>query len=277
MKQDTLSIHGYKKEEKLSPTLQGEVFIASSIYRDYLLISGYIRLIYIDDIYIHQTITNICFKYMESFKDYVIKRANKSLHHKRLSITENGEKNDCSEDIVKEANLMKMFSSNDPPKELIKYYDFFDDENNYYLVMERGGIGLFEFVVKCHQYIIDGKLSITEWRRTVQIIFAKMVKVIRYFHKIVFCCNLDISLENVVLSRNTYFDEKSGKIKNIDIRFIDFGLSEQFNIKDNPNFKCNKFVGKIGYKAPKIYNCQQYMANKADIWALGCSLFVCYI
>ena len=101
-----------------------------------------------------------------------------------------------------------------------------------------------------------------------------MVKVIRYLHKIVFCCNLDISLENVVLTRDTYFDETSGKIKNIDIRFIDFGLSEQFNNKLNPDFKCKKFVGKIGYQAPKVYHYQPFMANKADIWSLGCALFV---
>jgi len=211
---------------------------------------------------------------MGSNKDYVIKQANKSLHRKRESITENGNRARVCEDIVKESQLMRLFTNNNPPKELIKYYGFFADENNYYLVMERGGIGLFEFVVECHQHILNGKLSIKEWRRTVRIIFAKMVKVIQFFHKTVFCCNLDISLENVVMARDTYFDEKDGKIKNIDIRFIDFGLSEQFNISKNPTYKCTKFVGKSGYKAPKIYNCQQFMANKADIWSLGCALFM---
>ena len=240
LKQDTLSIYGYKKEKKLAPTLQGEVFIACSIYRDYLLISGYIHqsicCLNLDN-NSYENIINVCYNLMESNNDYVIKQANKSLHDERISITQNGlEHHRVCEDIVKEAQLMKLFTINNPPKELIKYYEFFEDKNNYYLVMERGGIGLFEFVVNCHEYILNGKLTIKEWRRTVRIIFAKMVKVIRYLHKTVFCCNLDISLENVVMSRNTYFDEKNGKIKCIDIRFIDFGLSERFNPMKNPKF-----------------------------------------
>merc|ERR1712130_780659 len=56
------------------------------------------------------------------------------------------------------------------------------------------------------------------------------------------------------------------------IRFIDFGLSE---LCDGENgFVCDKFVGKMSYKAPKIHKREIFFANKADIFSLGVCLFM---
>ena len=75
----------------------------------------------------------------------------------------------------------------------------------------------------------------------------------------------------------THFDAATGTVKNLEIRFIDFGLSESFQDEYNNNnhayFLCDKYVGKTGYKAPKVYHKQPFMANKADVWSLGICLF----
>ena len=49
-----------------------------------------------------------------------------------------------------------------------KYIDFFEDDRNFYLVMEYGGINLADFNKRAHQYIKDGKLSLKEWKKIVK-------------------------------------------------------------------------------------------------------------
>lgn len=279
---DTLSIHGYSKKKEIAPTLQGSVFLATKtrLNKEYLLISGYISFIcnYMDidnDVYDIYNIYDIIWRYYEP-TNVVIKTAEKSLHFAGVTIKD-GKRYLIQENIVKEARLMQLFSNvnNNVPSTMIKYYDFFEDDDTFYLVMEKGGIGLFEFTVNAHQMIKNNKLDIKYWRKCVKFIFAKMVGFIAWMHKEVNCCNLDISLENIVMTNNTKFDEKSGKFENLDIRFIDFGLTEKFNQCSTMNkFKCKKFVGKTGYKAPKVLNKKPFMANKADIWCLGISLFM---
>merc|ERR1719412_1062348 len=92
-------------------------------------------------------------------------------------------------------------------------------------------------------------------------------------HNVMNIAHLDISLENIVVSEDTFFDRESGKIKNLDVRIIDFGLSHLFGTNDN-FLICDKFVGKMGYKSPQIFKCEAYCGNKADIWSLGITLFM---
>eukprot|EP00483_Globobulimina_turgida_P009145 UN09163 len=43
----------------------------------------------------------------------------------------------------------------------------------------------------------------------------------------------------------------------------------------NDSFLCDKYaIGKLGYKAPKVYSKCTFMANKADIYSLGICLFL---
>eukprot|EP00485_Elphidium_margaritaceum_P015504 CAMPEP_0202727622 /NCGR_PEP_ID=MMETSP1385-20130828/185216_1 /ASSEMBLY_ACC=CAM_ASM_000861 /TAXON_ID=933848 /ORGANISM="Elphidium margaritaceum" /LENGTH=431 /DNA_ID=CAMNT_0049393865 /DNA_START=16 /DNA_END=1311 /DNA_ORIENTATION=+ len=274
-----ISSLGYKKSTKLADTLQGDVFIASSKYRDSLLISGFMREHFglggqhttagTDTKTLLQTLSSL----FEGLNEFVIKRADKNMYERGVGKVD-GAQIGVNEDIVYEANLLKLFSLTRAPSEIIKFYDFFQDRNDLLLVMERGGsVSLFEFVVKMHEHIAHGKLSIKEWRKCVRFVFAKMAKVIHWMHNHAHC-HLDVSLENIVMARDTYFDEKSGTVKNLDIRFIDFGLSASFDLSCNPQFVSSKYCGKLGYKAPKIYRMEQYQANKADIWSMGVCLFM---
>eukprot|EP01084_Bolivina_argentea_P008314 15577_1 len=90
-------------------------------------------------------------------KEVVIKKTNKKLHAAGITITKSGKKISVQEDIVREAELMQTFMLNSPPPSLIEYYDFFEDADHYYLVMENGGTDFFDFIVKCHELISNKK------------------------------------------------------------------------------------------------------------------------
>jgi len=51
----------------------------------------------------------------------------------------------------------------------------------------------------------------------------------------------------------------------------DFGLAVMFDGKD---FKCNRYVGKCGYQAPKVHAGKLFDARAADMWSLGVVLFM---
>eukprot|EP01083_Nonionella_stella_P260337 887787_1 len=127
--------------------------------------------------------------------------------------------------------------------------------------MEEGGtMDMFEYNKSSHQLINCGKMDFIQWRETVKYIFYKMCKFIHWLHNL-FVCHLDISLENIIINKC-----------NNNIRFIDFGHSEIFA----NTFLCNKCAwrGKLGYKAPNVYNNKSFMGNKADIYSLGICLFL---
>ena len=67
---------------------------------------------------------------------------------------------------------------------------------------------------------------------------------------------------------------KNGKfIKNGEITLIDFGLAQLYiNSKNFNNY--NISVGKKGYQSPEVYQKQKFNSAKADVWSLGCILFI---
>eukprot|EP01083_Nonionella_stella_P257816 881994_1 len=102
-RKNTLLSHGYQKIKTISPTLQGQVFIAQKTrsHKDSLLVYGYIHQIISDRQSIDPiSVINICYNYMTPH-NVVIKTAAKTLYENRMN-----------EDIVKEANLMSMFMKN---------------------------------------------------------------------------------------------------------------------------------------------------------------------
>ena len=255
MESKTLSRKGYKRDRLIANTLQGQVFVAKVLDNQ------------------HGKIDHV-----------VIKTANLKLHQGRISKPQNGRTYRIKEDIYTEHLFLKRFSNNNAPSMCIKYYDFFWDKQQIYLVMEKAGQSLFEFVVQTHQLINCGKIRIIDWRRNVQFIFGQMVEFIYWMHHTQWCCNLDISLENIVFANEKIpvIKDANGlyKLNNDDlqIRFIDFGLCQQFKCNQHGvDFTCNDNIGKTAYKAPKVFQNKKYQANKADVWSLGVCLFMMII
>jgi len=65
------------------------------------------------------------------------------------------------------------------------------------------------------------------------------------------------------------------------VKLIDFGLAEVFTSRNKDNkisFKCNKYVGKTAYKAPRVYSKKKpFDARAADCWSMGVVLFMMII
>eukprot|EP00485_Elphidium_margaritaceum_P000675 CAMPEP_0202685370 /NCGR_PEP_ID=MMETSP1385-20130828/1101_1 /ASSEMBLY_ACC=CAM_ASM_000861 /TAXON_ID=933848 /ORGANISM="Elphidium margaritaceum" /LENGTH=580 /DNA_ID=CAMNT_0049339697 /DNA_START=57 /DNA_END=1799 /DNA_ORIENTATION=+ len=244
---DTLFAHNYRREKFIANTLQGKTFTATRLSD-------------------------------KSAQEYVVKTTSKDLYKRGITITKEGKAFNIKEDIVKEARMMRKFMENHPPSSLIEFEDFFEDDNFYYLVMRHGGVDFFDFVVKCHELINAGKLTMKEWRKQCKFIFAQMVQFVKWLHDTQHYAHLDISLENLLISKEAHFNEDTGKLSKCYVKFIDFGLSEHFDPTTNPAFVCTKYVGKTHYKAPKVYNKKEvFRANKADIWSLGVCLFMMVI
>ena len=141
--------------------------------------------------------------------------------------------------------------------------------------MERGGTDYFDFIVKCHDMITQNKLSLNEWRKQTKFMFAQMVQFVYWMHNSMHCAHLDISLENILIRPTSRYDAETQTLDGCYVKFIDFGLTEFFDLNENPNWKSTKYVGKTHYKAPKVYAKQEeFCANQADVWSLGVCLFM---
>eukprot|EP00483_Globobulimina_turgida_P000249 UN00249 len=159
---------------------------------------------------------------------------------------------------------------------MTRFIDYFQDEKNIFLVMEDGGMDFFKFVAECHKLICNKLLSITEWQSAIRVLFKQMVCFLDWLHNEMNICHMDISLENLLISNvfvmSDQHDQQIYFSHNFEIKFCDFGLSEAFDGKD---FRCNKFVGKTGYKAPKVYGKSTiFDARLADVWSLGIVFFM---
>eukprot|EP01084_Bolivina_argentea_P042691 78700_1 len=228
------------------------------------------------------TLQGIVFKALNKFtnKNIVIKTCNKSLHKNKIAAVQSGEKYVAvKEDIISEAAITKYITESEGvPKSIAKFYDFFQCNHNYYLVMEDAGDDLFDFVVKAHRLIQMGTIDIFEWHKVVKVILKQMIEAIEFIHS-KNVCHLDISLENFLINDveiNCFKRENKTKmqfvLENIKIKLIDFGLAEKFNEKDN--FTSTKWCGKSVYKSPEIISKIAFDAKSNDVWCTGVSLWM---
>ena len=132
---------------------------------------------------------------------------------------------------------------------IVKYYETYDDDKNFHLVMElcEGG-ELFERIVK------NKRLS---EKMAAEILF-KLTHAISHCHSrgIV---HRDMKAENVL------FETKSND-KN-DVKIIDFGLAKKYNIN-----RMHSIVGTPCYVAPEVL--RGSYDKKCDIWGLGVLTYI---
>ena len=138
---------------------------------------------------------------------------------------------------------------------IIRIYEYFIDEINYYLIME---------------YVSGGELldTITNWKdfseKKATYIMKQILSAVSYLHsnKII---HRDLKPENMLVENKT--KNKSGD-EEINIKIIDFGTCNFIE----KNSKLSLKVGSPYYIAPEVL--QRNYNEKCDIWSCGVILYV---
>ena len=150
------------------------------------------------------------------------------------------------EDLERIIREMQILSKMDH-ENVIKVYQIFEDNNNYFIIMEycEGG-ELFNYIVK------KGRLSEQE----ASFFFYQIINGIEYiFSKGI--AHRDLKPENLLLDKNHI------------IKIIDFGLSNFFDGEHNLVTPC----GSPCYASPEMVSGNDYNGFNIDIWATGIILF----
>ena len=141
---------------------------------------------------------------------------------------------------------------------IIKMYEYFQDDKNYYLITEYiSGGDLYEFIAN------DFTFTESKAKR----IMKQLFQAISYLHsnKIV---HRDIKSSNILIE-NTCTPSQDNNDNNLNIKLIDFGTS---NYLKNKKSKFTITVGSPYYMAPEVlkgkYN------HKCDIWSAGVLLHI---
>ncbi|OMJ75498.1 hypothetical protein SteCoe_25347 [Stentor coeruleus] len=146
--------------------------------------------------------------------------------------------------VLNEVDILKTL---DHPN-ILKIFEYFEDERYYYIVMEYCPEGdLFDELEKVNKYDEDSAAKI----------MSQIFSAVSYIHNknIV---HRDIKLENILIS---------SRDKNLHIKLIDFNIAT-FNIGK----RLSKFTGTSFYIAPEVI--KENYDEKCDVWSCGVIMFL---
>ncbi|EEB06333.1 CAMK/CAMKL/PASK protein kinase Ppk6 [Schizosaccharomyces japonicus yFS275] len=134
-----------------------------------------------------------------------------------------------------------------PHPNVVKMISYFEDDDNYYLVMEphRNAIELFDYIE------VREKIPEEECKA----IFYQMVLAVAHLHSYNII-HRDIKDENIVIDDRGW------------AKLIDFGSS---SVTWRGPF--DTFRGTVGFAAPELLRGEKYLGKEQDIWALGVLLY----
>lgn len=147
-------------------------------------------------------------------------------------------------------NEIEILSLLDHPN-IIKFFEFFEDERKYYIVTEvcNGG-ELFE------QMVNKGKITEGDAAMVIKGILSS----VNYLHKNDIM-HRDLKPENILLENNMEFDQ---------IKIIDFGSAAKFEDYEYSRF--DEDIGQAYYKAPEVV-AGKY-GPKCDLWSIGVIAYI---
>ena len=181
----------------------------------------------------------------------VIKALNKS-YNKEYAIKIipiKGEKEEHIKIFQNEAKILSKFDC----KNIVKYYDSSQDDNNFYILMELCDDENLRSFIDKHK---NDETLIEE--KDIIIIIKQICIGIREMHnkKII---HRDLKPENIFMNKNK------------EIKIGDFGISKQLNLYKTHSLTLNK-AGSNYYISPEILIKGIYN-EKSDIWSLGCIIY----
>uniref|UniRef100_A0A804MT29 Protein kinase domain-containing protein n=1 Tax=Zea mays TaxID=4577 RepID=A0A804MT29_MAIZE len=146
------------------------------------------------------------------------------------------------EDVRREVKILKALSGN---KNLVQFYDAYEDNDNVYIVMElcEGGELLDRILSRGGKYSEDDAKAV----------LVQILNVVAFCH-IQGVVHRDLKPENFLFT---------SKDENSHLKAIDFGLSDFVK----PDERLNDIVGSAYYVAPEVLH--RCYSTEADVWSIG--------
>ncbi|PRQ60547.1 putative protein kinase CAMK-CDPK family [Rosa chinensis] len=151
------------------------------------------------------------------------------------------------EDVRREVKILKALSGH---KNLVKFYDAFEDANNVYIVMElcEGGELLDKILSRGGRYTEEDA----------KVIVVQILSVVAY-------CHLQGVVHRDLKPENFLFATRE---EDASMRVIDFGLSDFIR----PDQRLNDIVGSAYYVAPEVLH--RSYSVEADMWSIGVITYI---
>lgn len=151
-------------------------------------------------------------------------------------------------DMIQLAREIKILSSVSHSN-IIKFIEFVEDENNYYIFQEiSDGATLLQFIAASEKPLSES-LS--------RIIFKQLISALIFLHQNGIY-HRDIKLENILINTD------------MTIKLIDFGFSN-FGNRDS---LLKTICGSLRYLSPECIKGEAYSGALADVWSAGVVLFI---
>ncbi len=158
---------------------------------------------------------------------------------------------------------IKILKSLDHPN-IIKIYEFFQDQKNFYLITEYcDGGDLFTCLTQ------DDDLNSFFTERIIRSIMRQVFSAVVYLHS----KNImhgDLKLENILLDSQNLSSFTKGNSANLEIKLIDFGCSKKMTTETKIS---DLLEGTINYLPPEVFN-EGKIHKKNDLWATGVMLYI---
>ncbi|CAL5197680.1 unnamed protein product [Lathyrus oleraceus] len=151
------------------------------------------------------------------------------------------------EDVRREVKILRALNGH---KNLIKFYDAYEDHDNVYIVMElcEGGELLDRILSR------GGKYS----EEDAKAVMTQILNIVAFCH-LQGVVHRDLKPENFLFST---------KDENSELKAIDFGLSDFVK----PDERLNDIVGSAYYVAPEVLH--RAYSTEADVWSIGVIAYI---
>ncbi|XWS58988.1 hypothetical protein CRYUN_Cryun08bG0081600 [Craigia yunnanensis] len=151
------------------------------------------------------------------------------------------------EDVRREVKILQALTSH---KNLVQFYDAYEDDDNVYIVMElcKGGELLDRILSRGGKYLEEDAKAV-------------MVQIL----SVVAFCHLQGVVHRDLKPENFLFTAKD---ENSPLKAIDFGLSDYVK----PDERLNDIVGSAYYVAPEVLH--RSYGTEADMWSIGVIAYI---
>ncbi|XP_061364785.1 CDPK-related kinase 7-like [Gastrolobium bilobum] len=151
------------------------------------------------------------------------------------------------EDVRREVKILRALTGH---KNLVQFYEAYEDDDNVYIVMElcKGGELLDKILSR------GGKYS----EEDAKVVMIQILSVVAYCH-LQGVVHRDLKPENFLFS---------SKEENSTLKAIDFGLSDYVK----PDERLNDIVGSAYYVAPEVLH--RSYGTEADMWSIGVIAYI---